>query len=161
MQVTSYSIGNEVLRIMFKSCQCALPYDFLVEDGYFTCASGYVIYRARLSTADISMFNLTALKSSLTNYLLGEDENRAISLIGKRYFVDPGPCGLTIPDLYAPHCASLAAAVDPTQDNTAIIATSVLAGMFFILSVALIGCIIYILSRKWVLQWSSYVYSLQ
>ena len=150
MQGTSTSIrrqvSSEVLWILFKSCRCALPYDFTVEDDYFTCASGYVIYRARLSTVENITLDLTALKNSLSNWLQGGDENRAISLNGKGYFIGPGPCGLTIPDLHAPHCVSLAAAQNP-DEYTTIVVTTVLAGMFFILSLVLIGYI-NILSRK-------------
>ena len=144
----SSQVSREVLWLLFKSCRCSLPYDFTVEDDYFTCASGYVIYRARLSTVENITLDLTALKNSLSNWFLGGDENRAIFLNGKGYFIGPGPCGLTIPDLHAPHCVSLAAAVNHNQDNTAAITvTSVLASIFFILSIALIGYI-NVLSRK-------------
>ena len=142
----SSQVRSEVFWVLFKSCRCALPYDFTVEDDYFTCASSYVIYRARLSTVDNITLDVTALKNSLSDWLLEGDENRAISLNGKGYFIGPGPCGLTIPDLHAPHCVSLAAAQN-LNDNTIIIVTTVLAGMFFILSLALIGYI-NILSRK-------------
>ena len=66
--------------------------------------------------------------------------------------MEPGPCGVTIPQLYAPTCSTPAATqvaqasssttAAPTQDNTAVIVASVFAAMFFILSLGLIGYIL-------------------
>ena len=66
--------------------------------------------------------------------------------------MEPGPCGVTVPQLYAPTCSTPAATqaaqasssttAAPTQDNTAVIVASVFAAMFFILSLGLIGYIL-------------------
>ena len=70
-----------------------------------------------------------------------------------QYSVEPGPCGVTVPNLNAPQCstpdttdtptvaAGSSAVTTPTQDNTAVIVASVFAAMFFILSLGLIGYI--------------------
>ena len=66
--------------------------------------------------------------------------------------MEPGPCGVTVPQLYAPTCSIPAATqsmavssstpATPTQDNLAVIVACVFAVMFFILALGLIGYIL-------------------
>ena len=57
--------------------------------------------------------------------------------------MEPGPCGVTVPSLYAPECSAASSAVAATtSDNTAVIVASVFAAMFFIIALGLIGYLI-------------------
>ena len=110
----STQVGTEVNWILIKSCQGSLPYDFTVEDGDFACASGYVVYRAKLNTYHNPSLDLTSLIANLTNFLTGQDNKTQITINGRVHLVEPGPCGLTVPSLDAPHCFSGTA--DPIED---------------------------------------------
>ena len=99
------SIQRSLQLFLFKSCQCSLPYSFEVNDDDFRCAEGgYVIYRARLTSDHRSTPDLASLTNNITGILIGEERNRQITVSGRKYLVEPGPCGVTVPDLYAPHC---------------------------------------------------------
>ena len=132
-----------------------------MDNGYFTCAAGgYVTFRARLYSTEVTA-DPADLKSALTTWLHGQDTDKNITIYGMQYSVEPGPCGVTVPNLNAPQCStpdttdiSTVAAVSstvttstPTQDNTAVIVASVFASMFFILSLGLIGHIL--TARRW------------
>ena len=98
---------KEVRWILLQSCQCALPHHFTSPVGYFTCApSGYAIFRVRFSSpmAYDSSIDLTVLKANLTRFITGNGRNVQITISGGGYFVSPGPCGVTVPDLDFPHC---------------------------------------------------------
>ena len=127
-----------------------------MSNGYFTCAAGgYVTFRAILYSTEVTA-DPADLKSALTAWLHGQDTDKTITIYGMQYSVEPGPCGVTVPNLYAPQCSTpnttdtpTVAAVSstvitsaPTQDNTAVIVASVFAAMFFILCLGLIGYII-------------------
>ena len=141
-----------------KYCQCNYNYFqyIRVNKGYFTCAvDEYVTFRARLYSTSVTA-NPADLKSALTTWLHGQDTDKTITIYGMQYSVEAGPCGVTVPNLYAQQCSTLnitdtpnVAAVSstvttstPTQDNTAVVVASVFATMFFILSLGLIGYII-------------------
>ena len=66
-----------------------------------------------------------------------------------RYFIEPGPCGLTVPQLNSPHCLDSA----PTQQASAAVSTSpqdsnvttIVAIMSVSLAVVVLGgCIVYL-----------------
>ena len=85
--------------IIHESCQCILPYDISLQDSYFTCtASDYAIFRAKLSVSFESQnaVNLASLKANLSSLLAKEDKIQ-ITINGGKYFIEPGPCGLTVP----------------------------------------------------------------
>ena len=116
-QTLSSDASRELYWILHESCQCALPYGFSVQDGYFTCmASDYVIFRAELSTPYDSSHtvDMTSLKAKLSNF------QTQITINGGRYLVGPDPCGLTVPQLDSPHCLDSA----PTQQASATVSTS-------------------------------------
>ena len=132
-----------MLWILYESCECNLPYDLSLQDRYFTCTiSDYIIFRAKLSTKDLST-DLDSLKVDLNNSLTRQDRETRITINGVRYVISPGPCGLTVPHLDSPHCfndtldsenktvmptAQLQAAVStPSQDYTAV--TTIVAVM--------------------------------
>ncbi len=152
------AVQSEVYWGIRKYCQC--NYDYFqyiqVSNGYFTCAAGgYVTFRARLYSTSVTA-DPVDLKSALTAWLHGQDTDKTITIYGMQYSVEPGPCGVTVPNLYAPQCSTPVATDTPTvaavsstvttsthtQDNTAVIVASVFAAMFFILSLGLIGYIL-------------------
>ena len=158
MQGQSTSINNAVQNEVYwgirKYCQCTYLYFQYIRlnNGYFTCAAGgYVTFRANLLSTSTTADPAT-LKSTLTNWLHGQDTDKTITIYGRRYSVEPGPCGVTIPQLYAPTCStpvatqvagvSSSTTAAPTQDNAAVIVASVFAAMFFILCLGLIGYIL-------------------
>ena len=68
---------------------------------------------------------------------------------GGRYFIEPGPCGLTVPQLDSPHCldsaptqqASAAVSTPPQDSNV----TTIVAVMSVSLAVVVLGgCIVYL-----------------
>ena len=150
---------RELYWILYKSCECALPYDLSVQDGYFTCmTSDYIIFRAKLSTNDLST-DLESLKVDLNNFLTRQDRETRITINELRYVISPGPCGLIVPHLDSPHCfndtlgsenttvmptAQLQAAVStPPQDYTAV--TTIVAVMCgTILILVLSGCVVFL-----------------
>ena len=116
--------SREVNWILQEGCsQCirTSPDDLSVQDGYFTCTtSDYVIFRAKLSTNDLSI-NLTSLTTNLANIL--QDREAQIIVNNVEYLVEPGPCGLTVPHLDFPHCLNDTHGNVPPQDNTVTTAT--------------------------------------
>ena len=158
---TYSAVQNEVYWGIRKYCQCNYVYFqyIRVRNGYFTCAAGeYVTFRATLYSTEVTA-DPADLKSSLTTWLHGQDTDKTITIYGMQYSVEPGPCGVTVPNLYAPQCSTpnttdtpTVAAVSstvatPTQNTTAVIVASVFAAMFFILSLGLIGYIL--AARRW------------
>ena len=152
---TAQAVQNEVLWFIRKHCQCNYSYfqSIRMYNAYFICASGgYVTFRATLYSAGAP--GPAALMSTLTIWLYGQNTDKTIAIYGRRYSVEPGPCGVTVPDLNAPACSSPAAtqavgtsmptsaASASAQDNTAVIVASVFAAMFFILCLGLIGYIL-------------------
>ena len=114
---------REVQWLIYESCQCTLPYDLSVQDGYFTCtASDYVIFRAKLSTSyeSSNSVDMASLKANLSNFLTRQNEKPPITMNRDRYFIEPGPCRLTVPQLNSPHCLDSA----PTQQASAAVSTS-------------------------------------
>ena len=159
----SVQASSEVFWILHEGCQCTLPYDLSVQDGYFTCTkSDYVIFRAKLSTLYDSSIDLTSLKDNLTNFLTEQDREARITINGGGYLVEPGPCGLTVPRLDSPHCfnrthdsennvsvpTAQAAVSTPRQDNTALTtAVAIMCGTMLIL--VLSGCIVLLVLGLW------------
>ena len=150
------AVENEVYWGIRKYCQCNYNYFQYIRlnNGYFTCAAeGYVTFRARLYSTSVTA-DPADLKSTLTAWLHGQNTDKTITIYGMQYSVEPGPCGVTVPHLYAPKCStpnttatpSVAAisstVTTPTQGNTAVIVASAFATMFFILSLGLIGYIL-------------------
>ena len=149
--------SSEVYWILHQSCQCTLPYDLSVQDGYFTCTtSDYVIFRAKLSTSDQSI-DLTSLKANLANFLTEQDREARITVDEVGYLIEPGPCGLIVPRLDSPHCfnrtydsgdnvsvpTAQAAVSIPRQDSTAFTtAVAIMCGTMLIL--VLSGCIVFL-----------------
>ncbi len=94
---------KEIRWLLLQSCQCALPYYFGGSVGYFTCATrDYLILRVQFT--GYPSVDLNTLKANLTSYIAGNKGNVLITLSGGGYFISPGPCGLTVPDLNSPHC---------------------------------------------------------
>ena len=150
------AVQSEVYWAIRKHCQCNYNYFQYIRlnNGYFTCAAGgYVTFRAHLYSTSVTA-DPADLKSTLTAWLHGEDTDKTIIINGKQYSVEPGPCGVTVPHLYAPKCSTPNTTATPTvaaisstvttrtQDNTAVIVASAFATMFFILSLGLIGYIL-------------------
>ena len=133
-------------KIIQENCQCTLPYDVSVQDGYFTCtASDYVIYRAKLSTDDSS--NLIYLTSLKADFITKQDKKFQISINGAKYFIESGPCGLTVPQLTSPHCLNSsptqAAASTPHHDTTVTTVVAIMSAAMVL--VVLGGCIVFLL----------------
>ena len=139
---------------MQKYCECSYFQYIGLNNGYFTCAAGgYITFRASLVSTSVTA-DSAELKKTLALWLYTA---KAITIYGMHYSVEPGPCGVIVPNLYAPLCSTpdttdtaTVAAVSSTvttstQDNTAVIVASVFSAMFFILSLGLIG---YILSAR-------------
>ena len=113
-----------------------------IANGYFTCgSSGYATFRTDIYSTDGNS-DAVSYRSVLTNWLQAENTDKTITIYGRRYSVEPGSCGVTVPSLYAPACSAASSAGAPTSDNTAVIVASVFAAMFFILALGLIGYII-------------------
>ena len=154
----STQAGTEVNWILHKSCQCGLPYDFTVLDGYFTCASGYAVYRAKINTHYSISVDMTSLKANLTNFLTGQDRNAWITINGRGYLIEPWPyCTLTLPTVSVaqliPHAEDPSSTAQATvsvssapQDNTALIA--VVASMCgAVVLLMIIGCITFLVTN--------------
>ena len=122
-----------------KYCQC--NYDYFqyirLNNGYFTCtAGGYVTFRANLYSTEVTA-DPADLKNTLTTWLHGQDTDQTITIYGMQYSVEAGPCGVTVPNLYAPQCSTANKTDTPTvatisskvttsvQDNTAVIVVKV------------------------------------
>ena len=126
-------------------------------DGYFECSTpGYVTYRAYLTSTDVTKKPSTLVRA--LNQWLHDANNNTIIAGGRKYRVEPGPCGLTVPYTNAPFCATPTLTTTQTvqrndvgssqttlPDNTAVIVASVFAAMFFILS---LGLLAYVLANK-------------
>ena len=150
---------RELHWILYESCQCTLPYDLSLQDGYFTCTtSDYIIFRAELSTTDLST-DLESLKVGLNNFITRQDRETRININDVRYIISPGPCGLTVPYLDSPHCFNdtlgsenktmmptaqpQAAVSTPPQDYTAVTTiVAVMCGTMLIL--VLSGCVVFL-----------------
>ena len=105
---TYSAVQNEVYWGIRKYCQCNYIYFQYIRlnNGYFTCAAeGYVTFRARLYSTSVTA-NPADLKSTLTAWLHGQDTDKTIIIYGRRYSVEPGLCGVTVPHLYAPKCST-------------------------------------------------------
>ena len=101
---TATQTSRELYWILYRSCECTLPYDLSLQDGYFTCTtSDYIIFRAKLSTKDLST-DLESLKVDLNNLLTRQDIETRIIINEVGYVISPGPCGLTVSHLDSPHC---------------------------------------------------------
>ena len=130
-------------------------------DGYYDCSTpGYVTYRAYMASSDATK-NPSTLVRALRHWLRDTNNNTIIAG-GRKYRVEPGPCGLTVPYINAPFCAAntpttAAPSVQSAQinnvggnqtappDNTAVIVASVFAVMFFLLA---LGLLVYIMVTK-------------
>ena len=95
-----------------------------MQKSHFTCtAHDYVIFRVEISgTFDSSnATDLTSLEANLSNLFAREDKTQ-ITFNGGTYVIEPGPCGVTVPQLNSPHCLDSAptqvAASTRPQDNT-------------------------------------------
>ena len=149
-RVDSSEATREVQWLIYESCQCTLPYEFSVQDGYYTCtASDYVIFRAKLSTSyeSSNSVDMASLKANLSNFFTRQDERTPITMNGGRYFIEPGPCGLTVPQLSSPHCLDSAptqqAAVSTSLQDSDV--TTIVAIMSVSLAVVVLGgCIVYL-----------------
>ena len=149
----STQTSRGVTWLLHLSCQCTLPYNLSVQDGYFTCTTGdYVIFRAKLSTYDPTT-SLTSLTANLNNFLTRQDREARITINGGGYLVEPGPCGLTVPHLNFHHCfndthhsgdgaPTQAAIASPRQDNTVITIVATMCAAMVI--VVLSGCIVFL-----------------
>lgn len=112
---------KEVRWLLLQSCQCALPYYSTASVGYFTCApSDYLVFRLKFTSPYYSSIDLNALKANLTAYIARNKGNALMTINGGGYFVSQGPCGLTVPYLYSPHCFNDSLDVEeaPTQPKS-------------------------------------------
>ena len=146
-----YGTSREVEWIIQENCQCLLPYEFSVDDGYFICtASDYAIFRAKFSLSDSwNETDLASVKSNLSNLLNRQDRKTYITIDDGRYFIEAGPCGLTVPQLNSPHCldsspTQQAAVSTSPQDNTAAVMTVVSIMSVSMVLVAFGGCIVFL-----------------
>ena len=143
-------------------CQCT--YEFInairIRTGYFDCSpTGYVTYRAYMTSSDATKHPST-LVGALNNWLQDTNNNTIIAG-GRKYTVELGACGVTVPYTNAPFCttakvpevttpipnaqSSTAESIRATSaDNTAVIVASVFAAMFFVVTLALVGYILVI-----------------
>ena len=82
-----------------------LPYKALnTSVSYFMCSlEGYITFRAHMF-ANNATIHASALKGALRKWLHGKNTDKSITIYGRRHFVEPGPCGETIPHLFAPEC---------------------------------------------------------
>ena len=139
------AVQKEVYWALNTYCQCTFPdiERIVIASGYFTCStSGYITFRANMYSSDGST-DPALLKNTLTDWLQGQNTDKTITIYGRRYSVEPGPCGVTVPSLNAPECSAANSAVTATtSDNTAVIVASVFAAMFFIIALGLIGYVI-------------------
>ena len=150
--------GREVQWIIYKTCQCALPHDFAVQESHFTCtAHDYVIFRLKLSGAFDSSdaTDLPSLEANLSNFFAREDKTQiTIFFNGGTYFIEPGPCGLTVPQLNSPHCLdsapTQAAASSPLQDTTVTTVVAIMSAAMVL--VVLGGCIVFLVVGLWKMQ---------
>ena len=133
-----------------------MPYDFAVEESHFTCtAHDYVIFRLKLSGAFDSSdaIDLTSLQANLSNLFAREDKIQ-ITINGGTYVIEPGPCGLTVPQLNSPHCldsaSTQAAASSPLQDTTVTTVVSTMSAAMVL--VVLSGCIVFLVIGLWKMQ---------
>ena len=124
---------------------------------YLSCPSpGYVTFRGYVRSTDATK-DPSKLVGALNTWLQDTNNNTLI-IYGKKYEVEAGPCGVTVPYTNAPFCAANTPATSQSAqsnnagssqtaplDNTAVIVTSVFAAMFFILS---LGLLAYILAIK-------------
>ena len=157
---TSTSIvGNEVYRAVRIYCQCT--YEFIsniqIADGYYDCSTpGYVTYRAHMASSDATKHPSTLVRA--LRHWLHDTNNNTIIAGGRKYRIEHGSCGLTVPYTNAPFCATPTLTTTQTvqsnnvrrsqtapPDNTAVIVASVFAAMFFILA---LGLLAYILVNK-------------
>ena len=136
---TYSAVQSEVYWGIRKYCQCNYNYFQYIRlnKGYFICAvDGYVTFRARLYSTSVTA-DPADLESALTTWLHGQDTDKTITIYGVRYSVEAGPCGVTVPNLYAPQCTTPDPTDTPTvaavsskvttsvQDNTAVIVVKV------------------------------------
>ena len=124
---------------------------------YLSCPSpGYVTFRGYVRSSDATKDPSKLVRA--LNTWLQDTNNNTIIIYGKKYEVEAGPCGVTVPYTNAPFCtANTPATAQQAQsnnvgssqtappDNTAVIISSVFAAMFFILS---LGLLAYILAIK-------------
>ena len=142
--------------IIYKACQCALPHDFAVQESHFTCtAHDYVIFRVELSGAFDSSdaTDLISLEANLSNLFAREDKTQ-ITINGGAYVIEPGPCGLTVPQLTSPHCldgAPMQAAVATCPRDTTVTTVVVIMSAAIVL-VVLGGCIVFLVVGLWKMQ---------
>ena len=148
-----YGTTREVQWIIQENCQCSLPYDFSVNEGYFICTgSDYAIFRAKLSPSDLwNETDQVSVKDNLSNLLSRHDRKTYITIDDGRYFIEPGPCGLTVPQLNPQHCLDIAptqqAAVSTlSQDDTAAALAVVAIMSVSMVLVVFWGCIVFFLS---------------
>ena len=153
-----YGTTREVQWIIQENCQCSLPYDFSVNEGYFICTgSDYAIFRAKLSPSDSwNETDLVSVKGNLSNLLSRQDRMTYITIDDGRYFIEPGPCGLTVPQLNSPHCLdsaptqqASAAVSTSSQDDTAAVMTVVAIMSVLMVLVAFGGCIVFLVIGLW------------
>ena len=114
---TYSAVQSEVYWGIRKHCQCTYSYFQYIRlnNGYFTCAAGgYITFRANLHSTSITV-DPTDLKSALTTWLHGQDTDKTITIYGMQYSVGPGPCGVTVPHLYAPKCSTPKTTATPTE----------------------------------------------
>ena len=101
-------MANEVYYALRKHCQCIFPSisQIGVNNVQFTCfSSHYVTLRAHIYSLNNDI-NPSVFNTTMYNWLYGEDTEKTIAVFGRRYSVEPGPCGVTVPNHFAPHCAS-------------------------------------------------------
>lgn len=113
------AVQNEVYWGIRKHCHCTYPViqNIRLNSGYFTCASGgYITFRAHLYSTDLKT-DPADFKSALTTWLYGHDTDKTITIFGSQYSVEPGPCGVAVPHLYAPKCDTPKTKAAPTVCN--------------------------------------------
>ena len=141
-----YGTRREVEWIIQENCQCSLPYEFSVDDGYFICtASDYAIFRAKFSLSDSwNETDLASVKSNLSNLLSRQDRKTYITIDDGRYFIEAGQCGLTVPQLNSPHCLDSSPTQQAPKDDTAAVMTVVSIMSVLMVLVAFGGYIVFL-----------------
>ena len=129
---------------------------------YLSCPSpGYVTFRGYVRSTDATK-DPSKLARALNTWLQ-DTNNNTIIIYGKKYEVEAGPCGVTVPYTNAPFCAANtpannqatqspesgkvnAESKQTSNDNAAgTIVASVFGAMFFILA---LGLLAYMLTIK-------------
>ena len=92
---------------------------------------------------------MASVKGSLSNLLSRQDRKTYITIDDGRYFIEPGQCALTVPQLNSPHYldsspTQQAAVSTAPQDDTAAVMTVVAIMSVSMVLVGFGGCVVFL-----------------